>query len=84
MWTWCVRRSRSLPVRRFSERGGPRVERQVQGDNGGTALIALTDQLEQQLGAGFAEWHEAEFIDDQQLMVHQMSLKPQEAPVVAQ
>jgi hypothetical protein len=29
--------------------GGPLVERQVGCDDGGTALITLTDQLEQQL-----------------------------------
>ena len=31
---------------------GPFVERQIAGDQGGTALIALRDQLEQQLRAG--------------------------------
>jgi hypothetical protein len=33
---------------------GPFVERQVAGDQGRAALVALGDQLEQQLGAGLA------------------------------
>ena len=36
----------------LAERGGPLVERQVRGDDGCTALVALADQFEQQLGAG--------------------------------
>jgi hypothetical protein len=31
----------------FAERGGLLVERQVRGDDGGAAFIALADQLEQ-------------------------------------
>ena len=36
----------------LAERGGPLVEWQVRGDDGGASLVALTDQFEQQLGAG--------------------------------
>ena len=34
------------------EHAGPLVERQIAGDDGGAALVALTEDLEQQLGAG--------------------------------
>ena len=47
---------------------GPLVERQVAGDQGAAALVALGGQLEQQLGAGLGEWHEAELVDDQELV----------------
>ena len=34
------------------EHAGPLVERQIAGDDGGAALVALAEDLEQQLGAG--------------------------------
>ena len=40
--------------------------------------IALCDQLEQEFGAGFAERHQAQFVNDQQLVADQLLLKPQE------
>ena len=43
----------------------PFVERQVRGDDGGAALVALADQLEEEFGACFGKRHEAEFIDNQ-------------------
>jgi hypothetical protein len=46
---------------------GPFVEGQVAGDQGGAAFVALRDQLEQQLGAGLGEGHEAQLVDDQEL-----------------
>lgn len=33
-----------------AEGGGPFVEGQVRGDNGGATLVALADQLEQKFG----------------------------------
>ena len=38
---------------------GPFVERQVAGDQRGTALVALADQLEEQLGAVLAQRDES-------------------------
>ena len=46
----------------------PFIEGQVAGDQRGAALIALRDQLKQQLSSGFAERHEAQFVDNQQLV----------------
>src|SRR3954463_2123648 len=48
-----------------SEHAGPLVEWQIAGDNGGTALVPLAEDLEQQLGAGRRQGYIAEFIDDQ-------------------
>jgi len=47
------------------EHAGPLVERQVGGDNGRAALVALAKDLEQQLGAGLRQWYVAELIDYQ-------------------
>ena len=41
---------------------GPFVERQIAGDDGGTALVAPREHLEQQLCAGLRERHVAEFV----------------------
>ena len=49
----------------LAERGGPLVERQVGCNDGGAALIALTDQLEQQFRAGSGERDEAKLVDNQ-------------------
>jgi hypothetical protein len=38
-----------------AEGAGPLVEGQVGGDDGGAALVALADQLEQQFSPGFRE-----------------------------
>ena len=48
----------------LAERGGPLVERQVGCNDGGAALIALTDQLEQQFRAGLGERDEAKLVND--------------------
>ena len=66
-----------------TERLGPLVERQVAGDQRRAAFIALRDQLEQQLGTGLAERHEAQFVDDQQLVVGHALLQAQQAPLIA-
>ena len=50
-----------------AEHLGPLVEGQVGGDEDRAALVALAEDLEQQLGAGLGERHEAEFVDDEQL-----------------
>jgi len=56
------------------EHAGPLVEWQIAGDDGGAALIALAEDLEQELGAGRRKGYIAEFIDDQQLVTGQLAL----------
>ena len=43
----------------------------------------MRDQLEQQLGSGFGERHEAEFVDDQELVAGQLLLQAQEPAFVS-
>ena len=62
---------------------GPFVEREVGGDERGAPLVALRDQLEQKLGAGLAQRHEAQLVDDQQFAGDHLLLEPQEAALVA-
>lgn len=47
---------------------GPFIESQAADDQRRAAFIALRDQLEQQFGASFAEWYEAQLVNDQQLV----------------
>ena len=47
---------------------GPLIERQVRGNYNGAAFVALGYHLEEQLGARFAEGHEAQLVDDQQVL----------------
>src|SRR5271167_597931 len=56
------------------EHAGPLVERQIAGDEGGAALVTLTEDLEQELRAGRRQGHIAELIDDQQLVTGQLAL----------
>src|SRR5258708_36225931 len=56
------------------EHAGPLVEWQIAGNDGGAALIALAEDLEQELGAGRRKGYVAEFIDDQQLVTGQLAL----------
>ncbi|CUH34252.1 hypothetical protein JSE7799_01047 [Jannaschia seosinensis] len=62
---------------------GPFVERQVAGDHRGAALIALRDQLEQELCAGLAQRHEAQFVDDEQLDGGLLLLQAEQTALVA-
>ena len=66
-----------------AEGPGPFVERKVGGDERGAPLVALRDQLEQKLGAGLAQRHEAQLVDDQQFAGDHLLLEPQEAALVA-
>lgn len=45
----------------------PVFEGAIGGDDGGTALIAGTDDLEEAIGTEFVDGKVAEFIDDQEL-----------------
>ena len=50
---------------------GPLIEEQFGGDQSRTPLIALAEDLKQQLRPGLGQGHEAQFIDDQQLQTDQ-------------
>jgi len=62
---------------------GPFLEGQVRGDQGRAALVALAEHLEEQLGACFGQGHEAEFVDDQQLVAGDLLLKAEQLLFVA-
>src|SRR6201992_1406163 len=65
------------------EHAGPLVERQIAGDDGGAALVALAEDLKQQLGAGRRQGYIAELIDDQQLVTGQLALQAKQALLVS-
>ena len=60
---------------------GPFVEWQVAGDHCGAALIALRDQLEQEFRAGLAQRHEAQLVDDEQLVSGHLLLEAQKTAI---
>ena len=66
-----------------AEHLGPFVEGQIGGDQGRAPLVALAEHLEQQLGAGLRQRHEAEFVDDQKLAGGELLLEPQQLLVIA-
>jgi hypothetical protein len=83
METWWVSRSSSAPVRRSE----PKIS--VHSSNGRlpvisvATLVALGDQLEQQLCAGLRQRHEAELVDDQELVAGHLLLQAQQPALVA-
>ena len=76
-----MRRSSKAPVRRSEPNiSVPLIERQVGGHPGSEPpLVALAEDFEQQLGAGLRERHEAEFVDDQKVILCQLLLQAQQA-----
>ena len=48
-----------------AEHGCPLVERQIARDQRAATLVALAEDLEQELSPGRRERHIAEFVDDQ-------------------
>src|ERR1035437_10575367 len=56
----------------------PLVERQIARDQRPACLVALAEDLEQQLGPSRRKRHVAEFIDDQQPVASELTLEPQE------
>ena len=62
---------------------GPLLKRQIAGDQRGAAFVALAEDLEQQLGAGFRQRHEAQFIDDEQLVGGQLLLESSQIFLIA-
>lgn len=61
---------------------GPLVEGQVRGDDDRTAFVALRDDLEEQLGPCLGEWHEAQLIDDEQILAGEGLLKALQAALI--
>jgi hypothetical protein len=57
---------------------GPFLEGQVAGHQGGSAFIALAEHLEEQLGAGLGQGHEAQLVDDQQFVAGDLLLKTEQ------
>ena len=75
-----MRRSSKAPVRRSEPNiSVPLIERQVGGHQDRAPLVALAEDFEQQLGAGLRERHEAEFVDDQKVILCQLLLQAQQA-----
>ena len=60
----------------------PLVEGQVGGDQDGPSLVALAEDLEEELGPGLGERDEAQLIDDQQLEPGKPLLKVEQPPLV--
>src|SRR5258708_8260912 len=56
------------------EHAGPLVEWQIAGNDGGAALIALAEDLEQELAACRREGYIADLIDDHQLLTSYVAL----------
>ena len=61
----------------------PFIERQIGGDDHRASLVALRDGFEQKFGAGFGQRHEAELIDDQQMLAGELFLQAQKTPLIA-
>ena len=61
---------------------GEPVEWQVAGDQRGAAFIALTEHLEEQLGADRRKRHIAQLVDDQQLDRTEVLLQSTQAALV--
>ena len=66
-----------------AEHGRPLVEREIARDQRAAALVPLAEHLEQQLGPGRRERHIAEFVDDQQLVAGELTLKAQQTFFIA-
>ena len=61
---------------------GPFGEGQVRGQHGRAALVALAEHLEEQFGACLGKRHEAEFINDEQLVAGDLLLEAQQLPLI--
>ena len=58
---------------------GPFVEGQIRGHQRRCLLVALGEDLEQQLGAGLRQRHVAELVDDQEILFGELLLHAQQA-----
>ena len=61
----------------------PFAEREVGGDDRRAPLVAVGEEVEEQLAAGALEGHEAEFVDDQQRDPQVALVQPRERQLVA-
>src|ERR1700675_3510478 len=64
------------------DHAGPLVEGQIAGDDGGAALVALAEDLEQQLGAARRQRDIAQLVDDQELVAGELALQAEETLLV--
>ena len=53
---------------------GRLIEGQVGGDQDGPALVALAEDLEEEVSPGGGQGDEAQFVDDQEVQGRQLSL----------
>src|ERR687891_174253 len=61
---------------------GPLIEGQVGSDQNRASLVALAEDLEQQLRTGLGQGHKAQLIDDQQFQASQPFLQLQQSSLV--
>ena len=61
---------------------GPFIERQVGCDDDGAAFIALGDDFEEQLSAGFAQGDKAQLVNDQKVLAGELFLEPLQAAFI--
>jgi len=64
------------------EHASPLVERQIAGDDGRAALVALAEHLEQQFGAGLGQRHVAELVDYQKFVAGKLVLQAEQTFLV--
>ena len=60
----------------------PLVEGQVGGDQDRPSLVALTEDLEEELSAGLGERDEAQLVDDEQFEPGKLLLQIEQTPLV--
>ena len=75
-WVQPVQQRSGEPFR--AEDLGPFVEGQVGGHQDGAPLVALAEDLEEQLGTGPGQWDEAQFFDDQQIRTGKLTLQAEQ------
>ena len=61
----------------------PFGEGEIGGDDGRAALVAVGEDVEEQLAAGAVEWHEAELVADQEVDSLKLLLQAAQLPLVA-
>ena len=83
MWTWWVSRSSSAPVSRSEPKISVHsLKGRFEAHQRRRLLVALGEDLEQQLGAGLRQRHVAELVHDQEVLFRELLLKTQQALVV--
>ena len=76
MCTWWVQPFQQRAGEPFrAEDFRPFVEGQVGGHQDGAPLVALAEDLKEQLGTGPGQWDEAQFVDDQQIRTGKLTLQ---------